>query len=1215
MKPFSLPPLLLAAALLLAGAAAAAPAALNPPEPEALPAGAVVRALEITPAAMKLDGAFDAAQVLVTAELADGTRVDATRLARIAVDPKVGAVSPAGLVHAAGNGRAELEASLGGRTARAALEVVNHDPAAKVDFLRDVNPVLNQLGCSSGPCHGSKDGKGGFKLSLRGYDPEFDVRSLVDDHAGRRVNLASPDDSLMLLKATGAVPHEGGPRTAYDDKYYRILRAWIAGGAKLDLASPRVASIEVSPRDPVLQRVGSRQQMKIIATYADGRRRDVTAEGFIESGNQDVAVIEHGGLVRTLRRGEAPLLARFEGAYAATTVTVMGDRAGFEWREPEKWNRIDEFTAAKWRRLKILPSELSADADFLRRVHLDLTGLPPSAEEVRAFLADARPVREKRDAVIDRLIGSPDYVDHWANKWADLLQVNRKFLGEDGARQFREWIRAEVAANTPYDAFARKILTASGSNRENPAASYYKILRTPTETMENTTHLFLATRFNCNKCHDHPFERWTQDQYYDLAAYFARVDFKRDPQSGARTIAGTAVEGAKPLYEVVFDKPEGEIRHDRTGKETPPAFPYPAKFTPPAGDQPSRRDQLAAWMTSPDNRYFALSYVNRVWGYLNGVGLIEPIDDIRAGNPPSNPELLAWLTEEFVRGGFDVRKLQALICKSRTYQLSLATNRWNSDDNINYSHALARRLPAEVLLDSVFKATGSTPEFPGVKAGTRAAQLPDSAIDVQSGFLASLGRPPRESACECERTSDLGLGSVMALLSGPTVSGAINDRKNALAALVAQVPDDRRLVDEVFLRTLGRHATDKEAASALESWRAIDSEHRGLNEKLAERERWWAPISNEKERLRADAIAAARAKVEARLIAVAPQAAEAERKREERIAAAEKALADHEALIPGRRAAFEESLAECRTGTVWHPLVINTVNVTNGGRLQRLEDNSYLAVGPVNGLQDYTFNAESLHGRVTALILEVLPHESLPRFGPGLARDGNFVLSEFFTRWTDKGGDREFKDAEFRAARADFTQANYDVFNAINLKADAGRDGWAVGGRPGEPHWARFAFPAPVGEDKGARFQIFLQQRFRDTYMIGRFRLWYTTSEEALEHGVPVDVAEALAVPAAERNNVQVTAIAAFQRESDATLRKLGQALFTARLQVPEDPELAKLKAELAAAEQPVPVDPILAQLRADAELSTRQAADRRLTGVQDLAWALVNTPAFLFNR
>ncbi len=1210
----SLPTLLLATLVVLGGHAAAAPAA-NPPEPEALPAGAAVRTLTITPATVRLDGAFDAAQLLVTAELADGSRIDATRLARLTVDAKVAHASTAGLVSPAGNGRATLEASLGGRTASLPLEVVNHDPAAKVDFLRDVNPVLNQLGCSSGPCHGSKDGKGGFKLSLRGYDPIFDVRSLVDDHAGRRVNLASPDDSLMLLKATGAVPHEGGQRTAYDDKYYRILRAWIAGGARLDLSTPRVTSIELEPRDPVLQRVGSRQQMRIIATYADGRKRDVTAEGFIESGNQDVAVTERGGLVRTLRRGEAPLLARYEGAYAATTVTVMGDRAGFEWREPEKWNRIDEFTAAKWRRMKILPSELSGDAEFLRRVHLDLTGLPPTADEVRAFLADARPAREKRDAVIDRLIGSPDYVDHWANKWADLLQVNRKFLGEDGARQFRDWIRGEVAANTPYDQFARKILTASGSNRENPAASYYKILRTPTETMENTTHLFLATRFNCNKCHDHPFERWTQDQYYDLAAYFARVDFKKDPQSGNRTIAGSAVEGAKPLYEVVFEKPDGEIRHDRTGQETAPAFPYAAKFEPPAGEKPGRRDQLAAWMTSPDNRYFALSYVNRVWGYLTGVGLIEPIDDIRAGNPPSNPELLAWLTEEFVRGGFDVRKLQAVICKSRTYQLSLATHRWNSDDTVNYSHALARRLPAEVLLDSVFRATGSTPEFPGVKPGTRAAQLPDSAVDSQGGFLASLGRPPRESACECERTSDLGLGSVMALLSGTTVSGAINDRKNELAALAAKIGDDRKLVDEVFLRTLGRHATEAEAATALGSWRAIDEEHRRLAGDLAEREKWWAPISAEKEGVRTRAVAAAQAAVEARLIAVAPQAAEAERVRSERIAAAEKALAAHEAALPGRREDFERSLASCATGTAWHPLVINTVNVTNGGNLKRLEDGSYLSTGPINGLQDYTFNAESRHGGVTALMLEVLPHESLPRFGPGLAKDGNFVLSEFFVRWSDKGGDRDPKDAEFRAARADFTQANYDVANAINLKAEGARDGWAVGGRAGEPHWARFAFPAPVGDAKGARFQIFLQQRFREPYLIGRFRLWYTTSDEPLEQGVPADVAEALALPAAERNTAQATAIATHQRDSDPMLRKLTQALFTARLPVPEDAELAKLRAVLATAEQPVPLDPKLAQLRADAEQSSRQAADRRLTGVQDLTWALVNTPAFLFNR
>ncbi|MGH7943725.1 MAG: DUF1549 and DUF1553 domain-containing protein, partial [Opitutaceae bacterium] len=718
--------------------------------PESLPEGVKPVALEATPAAVKLHGCYDSVQLIVTAKFANGGRADVTRLATFKLAKNIGEVTPAGRVDPLANGRTSLTISLGGKSTKLPIEVVEFDPNQKVDFLRDVNPVIAQLGCSAGACHGSKDGKAGFKLSLRGYDPTFDVRSLVDDHAGRRVNFASPDDSLMLLKATGAVPHEGGQRTKFDDKYYRILRAWIAGGAKLDLATPRVTKIELSPRNPVLQAIGSKQQMRIIATYADGRQRDVTAEAFVESGNLDVVATERGGLISTLRRGEAPVMARYEGNYAATTITVMGDRNGFEWRDPEKWSKIDDFIAAKWQRMKILPSDLCTDEDFLRRVYLDLAGLPPTADEVRAFLADQRVTRVKRDEVIDRLVGSPDYVDHWANKWADLLQVNRKFLGEEGAKRFRDWIREEVATNTPYDEFTKKILTAKGSNRENPAASYYKVLRTPAETMENTTHLFLATRFNCNKCHDHPFERWTQDQYYELSAFFAQVDLKKDPESGNKTIAGSAVEGAKPLYEIAYDKDEGEVKHDRTGQITAPDFPFPAKFDL-SSEKPTRREQLAAWIASPDNRYFALSYVNRIWGYLMGVGLIDPLDDIRAGNPPSNPELLQWLTQEFIQSDFDVRHIQKLVCKSRTYQLSVNTHTWNADDNVNYSHAMARRLPAEVLFDAVLRVTGSTPNFPGVKPGTRAAQLPDSAIDVPGGFLASLGRPARESACECER--------------------------------------------------------------------------------------------------------------------------------------------------------------------------------------------------------------------------------------------------------------------------------------------------------------------------------------------------------------------------------------------------------------------------------------------------------------------------------
>ncbi len=1198
-------PLFAATAMTPAGASAL---------PESLPPGAKVASLAIEPAAVTLDGCYAAAQVLVTATLASGDRLDVTRLATLALGSKVGEVSRAGVVSPLAAGKTQLTARLGGVTARVPVEVVNFDPKARVDFIRDVNPVIAQLGCSAGACHGAKDGKAGFKLSLRGYDPVYDVRSFVDDLAGRRINFASPDDSLMLLKATGAVPHEGGQRTPYDSKYYRILRAWIADGAKLDLATARVVKIDVTPRNPVLQAIGSRQQMRIVATYADGRQRDVTAEAFVESGNQDVAVTERGGLVTTLRRGEAPVLARFEGSYAATTITVMGDRSGFAWQEPEKWNPIDEFTAAKWRRMKILPSELCSDEDFLRRVFLDLTGLPPGAGDVRAFLADRRPTREKREAAVERLIGSPEYVEHWANKWADLLQVNRKFLGEEGARLFRGWIREEVAANTPYDQFARKILTASGSNRENPAASYFKVLRTPTETMENTTHLFLATRFNCNKCHDHPFERWTQDQYYQLSAFFAQVDLKKDPMAGNKTVAGTAVEGAKPLYEIAYDKTEGEVTHDRTGQVTAPNFPYVAQGGEGLESEGTRRERLARWMTSPSNRYFALSYVNRMWGYLTGVGLIDPLDDIRAGNPPSNPELLDWLTQEFVRSGFDVRALQRLITKSRTYQLSVATHRWNSDDRVNYSHALARRLPAEVLLDSVFKVTGSVPNFPGVKPGTRAAELPDAAIDVSSGFLANLGRPARESACECERSADLGLPSVMALLSGPAVSGAINDAKNELARLEKAQPDDRRLIDEIFLRTLNRHASERETAAALTEWSAIGAEHAKLAAALAEREAWWKPVAAQREKEREAAIAAARLAVATRTAEIAAQVAEAGRKREDKIAAESRSLATYEANLAAQFTAWEAALDATRRGTTWQLLEIKSATANNQVKLARLDDGSYLASGPSANNVAYTVTAESKLEKITGFLLEVLPHETLPAYGPGRV-GGNFVLTEISLRWGDKAGRRNQADAKLADARADYSQNNFDVKTAINGKAEGGQDGWAVSNRFGEPHYARFALGEPIGAAAGATLTFLLQHQFRDGFQIGRFRLWVTTSSAPLELGLPEDVLAAINVPATERSPAQRATLDAYQRATDVGLHKKAQALAKAKLPVPEDAQLKKLKAALADAELPVPLDPKLAQLRADAALSERQSAAHRLTGAQDLAWALINSPAFLFNR
>ena len=389
-----------------------------------------------------------------------------------------------------------------------------------------------------------------------------------------------------------------------------------------------MSKIEVFPVDPVVQRIGAKQQLRVLATYSGGEIRDVTREAFLESANSEVALAGRAGLLTAVRRGEAPVLVRFEGSYASTTLTVMGDRTGFVWTDPPAFSKIDELVAAKWKRLKILPSGLCSDTDFIRRVSLDLTGLPPTANEVRKFLADQRDSRLKRDELVDRLIGNPDFVDYWTNKWADLLQVNRKFLAVEGSAAFRNWIRAQVAANLPYDKFVKTILTATGSNRENPAAAYFKILRDPTATMENTTQLFLGVRFNCNKCHDHPFERWTQDQYYQTAAFFAQVRLKGDPASQGRMIGGTDVEAPKPLFEIVTDTDNGEVVHDRTKKVSTPKFPFFCKYEKPVAGAPRRQD-IAAWLSSKDNPYFAKSYVNRLWGYLLGVGIIEPLDDLR----------------------------------------------------------------------------------------------------------------------------------------------------------------------------------------------------------------------------------------------------------------------------------------------------------------------------------------------------------------------------------------------------------------------------------------------------------------------------------------------------------------------------------------------------------------------------------------------------------
>jgi WD40 repeat protein len=1176
------------------------------PEPSLNPA--TISALDVQPSTLQLTSAHAYVQLIVTARLQDGTTVDATRLVEGQLTAPIAELSRRGLVLPKTDGQATLTLRLAGKAVAVPIEVTGLKGDSPVDYVRDVMPVVSRLGCNAGTCHGAAKGKNGFKLSLRGYDPSFDVRALTDDLASRRVNIASPDDSLMLLKATGGVPHVGGQLVRPGEAYYQILRNWIANGCKLDTSTPRVSRIEVFPANPVVQRVGGRQQLRVVATYLDGTVHDVTQEAFLESGNTDVATAQRGGLMTAMRRGEAPVLARFEGSYAATTLTVMGDRTQFVWQQPAIHNHIDELTAAKWQRMKIRPSNLCTDAEFLRRVYLDLTGLPPTADEVRAFLADKRDTRAKRDAVVDRLIGSEPYVEFWTNKWADLLEVNRKFLGIEGASRYRKWIRGEVANNTPYDQFVRKILTASGSNKENPPASYFKILREPAPTMENTTHLFLGVRFNCNKCHDHPFERWTQDQYYQTAAYFAQVGLKPDPAGGMQQIAGTAVEKGKPLYEVVEDRQTGEIKHDRTGLAAAPRLPFDCKYQAPA--HASRRQELAAWITSKDNPYFARSYVNRLWGYLFGIGLIQPIDDIRAGNPPSNPELLDFLTQEFISHQFDARHVLRLICKSRTYQLSVATNEWNADDKLNYSHATARRLPAEVLYDAVHRVTGAVSKFPGVPDGTRAAALPDSGVELPSGFLATLGRPPRESACECERTSGLQLGPVMALVNGPTIAGAIADPNNELAKLVAKEKDDARLIAELFMRILNRPATAAESAACLKVMNAVAGDHQKLVQALERRDKEMVPVHAKLEKEREAAMAKAKVELAAYEKELAPKLAVQEKQKQARTAQLEPALKQYEATLPGKLAAWEKKQ---QNPVKWVALDPQSLKASKDIILTKQADLSVVSSGKGNK-GTYTFVATTDLTNITGIRLEALADDTLPGKGPGRSKEGNFVLTQFEVQAAPKANRKEAKKVALQKPLADFTQDKFNVVAAIDGNPNS-RTGWAVSPSLGVTHWATFEFKEPIGNDKGTVLTVTLSQQFGPSFLIGRFRISVTTANRPIGLGLSEELQGIVAIPAEKRNDKQRAALQAHFRGTDAELQKRIKEVAESKKPLPIDPRLKELRDNLAEVSKPAPIDSKLAQLREDVEMSKKLMVDRRLAGAQDIAWALINSPAFLFNR
>ena len=1088
---------------------------------EKLPPKTTVVKLTAEPSELVLKHPFDYRQLRIDATLDTGDVVDITRMANFRAPAEILKITNLGLARpiADGEGTITVNIGMGGPSVKIPVKVSGQKDTYPVGFVRDVMPAMSKLGCNAGTCHGSLEGKNGFKLSLRGYDPIFDHRALTDDLESRRINRAAPDRSLMLMKPAGAVPHAGGVLWQPGDPSYEMLKTWIGDGVKLDLSSPRVTRLDVLPSQRIMPMIGQKQQMVVIATYADGTTRDVSAEAFVESSNTEVATVDRQGLVSTVRRGESTILARYEGAYSASSLIVMGDRSGFEWNNPEAFNHLDQLVYEKLKQVKVLPSELCTDSDFIRRVSIDLTGLPPQPEDVRKFLEDKTPTRVKREKLVDELIGSEPFIEHWTNKWADLLQVNRKFLGDVGAKTLRDYIRKAVATNMPYDKFAYDILTASGSNAQNGPASYYKVLRTADAAMENTTHLFLAIRFNCNKCHDHPFERWTQDQYYYLASYFAQVNRTRDPKFPGN-IGGSAVEGALPLVEIINDATTGDIRHERTGEIAQPKFPYEINGMP--GDKQPRRVQLAKWITSKENPYFAKSYVNRVWSYMLGVGIVEPIDDIRAGNPPSNPALLDRLSKDFVDSNFDVRQLMSSICKSRTYQLSIKTNKWNDGDDLNYAHALARRLPAEALFDAIYRVTGSTSKIPGLQPGARAAQVVDGSVDLPSGFLELFGKPLRESACECERSSGLMLGPILNLVNGPIVADAIKDPTNRIAKLAESVKSDDKFIEEIYLATLARMPSPEQIKLGLDAIHAAENDYKLLAADYAKKQQ---------------------------------------------------ALKVYEKKLDEKQAAWEKQLTVAPKWEVLQPDPNKaTVRNRKGTKIAVGKDGILFVSGENAATELYTVEANTKLTKVTGIRLEVLSDNRLPKSGPGRSPNGNFVLSEFKLSSAPLSNP-DPQPTLFKKAEATFSQAQFEIGKAIDGNTTTG---WAILPEAGKNQSALFELLEPILSESGAKLVVVLDQQYvGKEHNIGKFRLSVTSDAiPRLNDALPPEITAILKVMPEKRTADQKN--------------KLRQIYLN------QDRDYKKLSSDVTA--NPLP-------------------GNFRVLGGQDLMWALLNSPAFLFNH
>lgn len=749
--------------------------------------------LHVFPADVQLKTLRDRQMVIVQAEYPNGLTRDVTTEAKFTVANPEFVKFENSTLYPTADGKTEMTVEFGGHAVKLPVDIQAAQVERPISFQLDIMPVFMKAGCNTGSCHGAARGKDGFALSLFGFDPEGDYDRITREISGRRINLALPHESLLIEKSAGIVPHTGGKRFGTDSELYDTLIRWLEAKAPRDQGEiPKVVSVELYPKNAVLDGENATQQLTVRAQYSDGTNRDVTSLAFFMSSNDNSVTIEQDGKTTAHARGEAFVMARFETHTVGSHFIVLPKGLQFESPNTPENNYVDTFVNAKLNKLRIVPSELCSDEEFLRRAFLDIVGQLPTVEDYNKFMASDD--SQKRDALVDELLNRKEFVEVWVMKWAELLQIRtiNNVVTYKSMLRYYNWLQQKIAENTPMNLLVQELLASRGGTFSNAATNYYQNEQDTLKTSENVAQVFMGMRIQCAQCHNHPFDRWTMDDYYSFAAFFAQIGRKR---------------GEDPRELIIYNRGGGEVQHPVSKKAMPPKFLGGAV---PDVKGKDRREVLAQWLASPDNPYFATNLANIVWSHFLGRGIINEVDDVRVSNPPVNPELLEELGRRFTDYNYDFKKLVRDICTSRTYQLATTANETNESDDRNFSHASLRRLRAEVLLDCISQATNTQNKFRGLPTGARAVQISDG--NTSTYFLTTFGRASRATPCSCEVKMEPNLSQALHLLNGDTVNSKIQQGKIVEERLKAgKTPQE--ILTELYITCLTRKPTEKEMAA------------------------------------------------------------------------------------------------------------------------------------------------------------------------------------------------------------------------------------------------------------------------------------------------------------------------------------------------------------------------------------------------------------------